>query len=146
MFKGAEQIFLDSVKNNSDSFYSKPYKPTEFAVAEYYVSRKDSTICQIMKGKDSSIRQVIITRKKMRIYAAEYFPNGQLKAKFTFNTVGNFEGRGIFYFENGCTRYSGNFHNGLYTGEWENFDSKGNLISTDIYDQNGQLEKTLIAH
>ena len=139
----ADQLFLDSIMKGSDSSYTKAYRPNEFAIAEYYINRKDSTICQLMKAEDSSIRQVIIVRNHIRIYSAEYFPHGQLKAKLHFNNEGNYEGEGIFYHENGCVRYSGNFHNGLYTGEWKNFNTKGKLTSIDKYDESGQLQSSV---
>jgi|SRR4030095_12094014 antitoxin component YwqK of YwqJK toxin-antitoxin module len=138
-----DKSFLDSIIKNCDTSYTKAYKPNEFAIAEYFISRRDSTVCQLMKAQDSTIRQIIIARNNIRIYFAECFPQGQLKAKLLFNRQGNYEGEGIYYYENGCVRYSGNFHNGLYTGEWKNFDSNGKLTSIDKYNESGQLQSSV---
>jgi len=134
---------LDSVKKKMDTSYSKAYRSQEFATAEYYINEKDSTVCQLMRDTANQIRQVIIAKKEKKIFTAEYYANGQLKARLPFDNSGNLNGEGEFYFETGCVKSKGVFHNGLYYGQWENYDQSGKHVSTDQYDINGQLIKTL---
>lgn len=139
------KVQLDSVKATTDTSYSKPYRSDEFAEAEYHINRSDSSVCQLMKDTAGTIRQVIMTRKGIRFFSAEYLANGQLKAKMDFDVDGKFDGPGTYYYENGCIRSKGNFQHGFYVGEWKNYNEKGKLVSTDIYDSNGQIIKTVIS-
>jgi len=134
---------VDSVKKKSDTSYTKRYRNKEFAVAEYYINRKDTTVCQLMKDTTNQIRQIIITKNDVRLYTAEYYSNGQLKAHLPFDEAGKLKGEGEFYFENGCVKNKGAFNHGLYRGEWTNYNDKGQIISRDQYDSNGQLIKTI---
>jgi len=133
------QSILDSVKKKSDITYTRKYRTEEFAFADYFLNRKDSTVCQIMKDTGGIVRQVIMSKKGIRFFTAEYYDNGQLKAKLPFDTNGKFDGEAEYYFENGCIKSNGNFVHGFFYGEWRNYDERGNLISTDSYDDNGQL-------
>ena len=137
---------LDSVKKKSDTSYTKRYRNKEFAVAEYYINRKDTTVCQLMKDTTNQIRQIIIAKKDVKLYTAEYYSNGQLKAHLPLDEAGRVSGEGEFYFENGCVRSKGSFHHGLYYGEWKNYNETGETASRDEYDSNGQLIKTTPAH
>ena len=130
---------LDSAKQKADTSFSKKYRTEEFAQADYYVNRRDSTYCQIMKDTGGTIRQVIMAKKDIRFFTSEYFDNGQLKAKLPFDKNGKFDGQAEYYFENGCVRSSGSFVHGFFHGEWKNYDEHGNLISVDSYNDNGEL-------
>jgi hypothetical protein len=130
---------LDSVKKKSDTSYSRRYRTEEFAVADYFINRKDSTVCQIMKDTAEIIRQVIMSKNDRRFFTAEYYDNGQLKAKLPFDENGKFDGAAEYYFENGCVMRSGSFIHGFFQGEWRTYDERGNLVSIDRYDENGQL-------
>jgi len=138
----ADTALLDSVKKASDSAYSKPYYTRDFAMAEYLVNKKDSTTAQIMKDKDSVIQQVIITKNKNRIYFAQYYSNGQLMAKYSLDKFGQYDGYSEEYYESGIIKSSGMYRGGLHTGPWKNFDIRGKLVSTDTYNENGQLSST----
>jgi antitoxin component YwqK of YwqJK toxin-antitoxin module len=133
------KTLLDSVKQKADTIYSKRYRTEEFAEADYYVNKHDSTYCQVMKDTGGIIRQVIMAKKDIRFFTAEYYDNGQLKAKLPFDSKGKFDGPAEYYFENGCVMRSGSFVHGFFHGEWRNYDQKGNLVSIDTYDENGQL-------
>jgi len=133
------QSVLDSVKKKSDTSYTRKYRTEEFAVADYFINRKDSTVCQIMKDTGGIIHQVIMAKNDRRFFTAEYFDNGQLKAKLPFDKNGKFDGTAEYYFENGCVMRKGSFVHGFFHGEWRNFDERGNLLSVDSYDENGQL-------
>lgn len=131
---------IDSIKNNSDTSYTKTYRSEEFATAEYFISQKTNTICQVMKDVNNNPRQIIITQKDIRKYFAEYYVNGQLKAKLFLDSSGKFNGPGKYYYENGIVKSEGNFNHGLFAGTWKNYDDKGKNISVDTYDHNGQLQ------
>jgi antitoxin component YwqK of YwqJK toxin-antitoxin module len=134
---------LDSVKKKMDTSYSKPYRSQEFATTEYYINKKDTTVCQLMRDTANQIRQVLIAKKEKRIFTAEYYSNGQLKASWSLDNEGRLNGAATLYFETGCIKSKGVFHNGLYYGVWENYDQNGTFLSTDQYDSNGQLVKTV---
>jgi len=85
------------------------------------------------------VRQVIMARNNRRFFTAEYFDNGQLKARLPFDQNGKFDGAAEYYFENGCVMRSGNFVHGRFRGEWLNYDEGGNVVSIDTYDESGQL-------
>jgi antitoxin component YwqK of YwqJK toxin-antitoxin module len=130
---------IDSIIKNSDSSYTKPYYRTDFVTAAYYVNRKDSTLCQLMKDSAGKIRQIIITRKEVRTFFGSYYKNGQLQADLRLDEFGQYHGTGTFYFENGSVQSSGNFTHGLKTGQWRIYDEKGKLTATDEFDKNGQV-------
>jgi hypothetical protein len=140
--KRVDRVWLDSVIKSSDSSYKKPYKRTDFVTAEFYVNRRDSSVCQIMKDSVDTIRQIIIARKNTRIFFAQYYSNGQLQADLPLDEFGQSHGACAFYYESGQIQISGNYIHGLKTGEWKNCDKKGNLVSIDKYDSNGQAITT----
>lgn len=129
---------LDSIRAAADTVYVKKYPRTDFATAEYFVSRKDSMLTQVMKDTAAVIRQIIITRNHTRIYFAQFYPNGQLGAKYKLGNFGQYNGAAEEYYENGALKRSGAYKGGFYSGSWKNFDTTGKLISTDIYDENGR--------
>ena len=136
--------WLDSIKKKSDTSWIKPYRNEEFVSAEYYVDKKDSIVTQLMKDSAGAIRQINIAKyDRVRLFFAEYFSNGQLKAELPLNKQGQYDGPGKIYYEDGTIKSSGSYRNGFYYGEWKNYNHKGKLISTDVYDQNGQLKKTI---
>jgi hypothetical protein len=139
------QAMLDSVRAKSDTSYTKKYRNLDFVTADYIVNRKDSTVCQVMKDSTGMIRQVIIARKEVRMFTAEYYPNGQLQAALILDEHGLYDGPATYYFENGNPQRTGKFVHGFLSGDWKNYDNNGRLISKDIYDDNGQLIKTIKA-
>ena len=136
-------VMLDSIKKASDSIYTKPYFSRDFAKADYFKNTKDTTLTQVMRDKNDTIRQVIITKNKMRIFFAQYYSNGQLMAKYQLDNYGQYNGYCEEYFENSGVKTSGNYHSGFHTGSWKNFDKSGNHISTDEYNMDGQLIKSI---
>ena len=131
--------FIDSIITKSDSSYTKPYYRTDFVTAAYYVNKKDSTICQLMKDSAGKIRQIIITKKDTRIFFGSYYKNGQLQAHLPLDEFGQFHGEGNFYYEDGSLQSKGNYTHGFKTGEWKVYDEKGKITNTDSYDNNGNL-------
>jgi antitoxin component YwqK of YwqJK toxin-antitoxin module len=131
--------WLDSIVKNSDSSYSKFYYRSDFVTANYYINKKDSSVCQIMKDSAGIIRQIIIAKKNTRIFFGSYYKNGQLQADLPLDEFGQYHGTGIFYYENGSVQSSGSFNHGLKSGEWKVYDQKGKIMATDSFDKNGQF-------
>ena len=134
-----EKAFLDSIIKITDTSYSKPYKRGAFYTAVYYLNKKDSSVCQIMKDSVGTIRQIIIAKKDIRTFFSQYYTNGQLQAELPLDEFGQYHGVAIFYYQDGLVQSNGDYVHGLKTGQWKNFNEKGKLISTDNYDKNGQL-------
>jgi antitoxin component YwqK of YwqJK toxin-antitoxin module len=131
--------FIDSIIKHSDSSYEKPYYRTDFVTASYYVNKKDSTVCQLMKDSAGKIRQVIIAKKDIRIFFGQYYPNGNLQADLPLDTFGQYHGTGTFFYEDGSLQSTGNYNHGFKTGDWKVYDEKGKVTATDSYDNNGNL-------
>ena len=124
--------WLDSIKKGSDTSWIKPYRNNEFVTAEYYVDRKDSIVTQLMKDSAGMIRQINIAKyDKVRLFFAEYYSNGQIKARLWVNNTGLYDGQAKYYYEDGIIKSIGSFNHGMYLGEWKNFNQKGKLVSTD---------------
>jgi antitoxin component YwqK of YwqJK toxin-antitoxin module len=133
------RAWLDSIIKASDSTYSKPYKRTDFATAVYYLNKKDSTVCQLMKDSADSIRQIIIAKNNIRTYFAQFYQNGQLQAYLPLDEFGQHHGTGTFYYQDGNIQSTGKFTHGIKTGEWKTFDENGKLTETVKFDENGQV-------
>ena len=132
---------LDAFIKQSDSSYHKPYYRTDFVTAWYYINKKDSAICQVMKDSAQNIRQVVIAKKNVRTFFASFHPNGQLQADLSLDEFGQYHGNATYYYASGRIESTGNYEHGIKTGSWEYFDEKGRLLSTDKYDKSGQLIK-----
>ena len=129
--------WLYSIIKNSDSTYSKKYRTTDFATTDYYLSNKDSSMCQLMKDTSKTIRQILITRKNIRTYFAQYFANGQLITDIKLDSFGQPDGNAIYYYENGKIKSNGLYHHGLAIGEWKEFEETSNAVSIIKYDSSG---------
>jgi antitoxin component YwqK of YwqJK toxin-antitoxin module len=138
-----DQDWLNSIIEKSDSSYSKPYYRTDFVMAYYYINKKDSTLCQMMKDSAGLIRQIIITKKDIRTFFGQYYSNGQLQAELPLDNYGHYHGPATYYYKNGIIQSRGIYKNGLKNGKWDNYDEKGKLISLEEYDEIGQLIKTI---
>jgi len=133
---------LDSIRQHSDSTYVKPYRGSDFVTAEYFISKNDSTITQLMKDSAGTIRQLIIEKRKHRIYVAQFYPNGQQVYKTNLDAYGQFDGAAEEFYPNGYLKRSGIYKHGFHSGKWKNYDEQGNYISTDEYNEDGQQVKT----
>ncbi len=131
--------FIDSIIKKSDSSYQKAYYRSDFVTAQYYVNKKDSTLCQLMKDSAGHIRQVIITKKDTRVFYGSYYKNGQIQAVLPLDAFGQYHGTGKFYYEDGSLQSTGNYTHGFKTGAWKVYDKKGKETVTDNFDQNGNL-------
>ena len=131
------KAWLDSIIKSSDSSYVKPYYRSDFVTAWYYINKKDSTLCQLMKDSTGIIRQIIVTKKDIRTYFASYYANGRLQVKLLMDEFGQYHGSATYYYKDGSIQSNGAYLHGLKTGQWKNFDTKNKLVSTDNYN-NGQ--------
>ncbi len=131
--------FIDSIIKKSDSSYQKAYYRSDFVTAQYYLNKKDSTVCQLMKDSAGLIRQIIIARKDTRIFYGSYYKNGQLQADLPLDAFGQYHGTGKFYHEDGSLQSTGNYNHGFKAGAWKVYDRKGKEKATDNFDQNGNL-------
>ncbi len=136
---GTNQSWLDSIIKNSDSSYTKPYNRTDFVTAVFYITKKDSSVCQLMKDSAGITRQIIIAKKGTRIFFGSYYKNGQLQASLPLDEFGQYHGTGIFYYEDGAVQSSGNYDHGFKTGPWKIYDEKGKLTATDEFNKNGEI-------
>ena len=59
--------------------------------------------------------------------------------KIPLNELGQKDGKSITYYNDGTVKSEGNFKNGLYLGDWKNFDENGKLMTIDSYNSNGNL-------
>ena len=137
--KTINRPWLDSIIKISDSSYTKPYKRTDFVTAVFYINKKDSSVCQLMKDSAGSIRQIVIAKKDIRTFFAQYYENGNLQADLPLDAFGQYHGTGKFYYEDGSLQSTGNYLHGFKTGTWKVYDEKGKETATDSFDQNGNL-------
>lgn len=140
--KTANKHWVDSIIAISDSSYSKPYKRTDFVTAYYYVNKKDSSICQVMKDSAGVIRQIILSKQNARKYFASFYSNGQIEADLPLDEYGQFNGTAVYYFFNGKIQSTGKYVHGFKNGKWDNFNETGEKLPTEEYDENGRLIKT----
>lgn len=134
--------WLEKIIRNSDSTHTKPYFRKDFVTASYYIKKKDSTLCQVMRDSSEKVRQVIITKNDIRTFFSQYYPNGQAVFINHLKDDGKFEGDAVSYYQNGKVKSKGKYHDGLYSGVWEYYDENGRLIRKEGYDSNGQRIKT----
>ncbi len=137
-----DKDWLNSIIEKSDSSYSKPYYRTDFVTATYYINKKDSSVCQIMKDSASLIRQIMITKNEIRTFFGQYYSNGQLQAELPLDNFGHYHGSATYFTKTGTILNKGNYTNGFKSGKWDNYDENGKPISQEEYDSNGQLLKT----
>ena len=139
--KTMDEKWLDSVIKKTDTSYTRLYKRADFATTEFYLDREDSSVCQLMKDSTGVIRQVIIAKKGTRTFFAQYYANGQRQADLPLDEFGQYDGNAVYYYENGIAESRGAYRHGLKNGAWNNYDSRGNIISVEEYDQDGGVVK-----
>ncbi len=139
--KKVNSIWLDSIIKNSDSNYSKSYKRADFVTAYYYIFKKDSSICQVMRDSANQVRQIIIAKKDKRTYFAQYYANGQQMLDVKLDGFGQYNDSAFTYYENGVLKTEGKYNHGFSIGKWKEYDDKGNIKSVLNYDSSGVLIK-----
>ena len=131
--KSVDLALIDSLKKTADTSFYKELLTEDFAAASYYGNRKDSILMQIMKGSDSSIKQIIVTKNDRRIYYAQFYDNGQQKALYNFDGYGTNDGASSEFHENGQVKEMGIYKAGYRIGEWTFYDSLGNEVEKKKY-------------
>lgn len=139
----ADMAFFDSIRHHSDTGFTRVIGAGEFYSAEQYFSRKDSMVSKIMKDTAGNITGFVQFRNNIRAAYAEYYPNGQLKGRLGLDSEGRFEGSATYYYEDGSVKSEGAYEKGFFSGTWKNYSAKGRLTSTDEYDFNGQLTRSV---
>jgi hypothetical protein len=137
-----DMAFFDSVRHNSDTGFTRIIGAGEFYSAEQYYTG-DSIVSKIMKDTAGRITAFVQFHKNTRTAYAEYYSNGQLKAKLLPDSQGRFDGRATYYYEDGRIKSEGVYDKGLFSGTWKNYSVEGVLVSTDEYDANGQLIRSV---
>ena len=137
-----DMAFFDSIRCNSDTGFTRIIGAGEFYSAEQYY-RGDSIVSKIMKDTAGRITAFVQFHKNIRTAYAEYYSNGQLKAKLLLDDQGLFDGRAAYYYEDGNIKSEGVYDKGFFSGTWKNYSAGGVLVSTDEYDANGQLIRSV---
>ena len=137
--RNIDQTWLDSIIKTSDSSYVMQYSRTDFVTAAFYVNKKDSSLCQVMKDSAGNTRQIIIAKKGVRTFFAQYYSNGNLQVHLPLDEFGKHHGHATFYYQDGTVQSTGNFNHGFKAGQWKVYDDEGKLIATDSFDKNGLL-------
>lgn len=138
-----DQAFFDSIRHHSDTGFTRIIGAGEFYSAEQYYSRKDNMVSKIMKDTAGNITGFVQFRNNIRTAYAEYYPNGQLKGRLGLDSGGRFEGSATYYYEDGSVKSEGIYEKGFFSGTWKNYSAKGRLTSTDEYDFNGKLTRSV---
>jgi hypothetical protein len=131
--------WLDSIIAGSDSNSIKPYGRRDFVTAAAYFNKKDSVVCQVMRDSAAVVRQIIIAKKNVRLFFAQYYDNGQLQASLPLDALGQYDGKAAYYFTDGTMGQEGSYIHGFKQGKWKNFNNEGKLVATDEYNDKGQL-------
>lgn len=125
--------YIDSLKKTADTSFYKELLTADFAAASYFGIKKDTVLMQIMKGSDSSIKQIIVTKNNRRIYFAQFYDNGQQKALYNFDGYGTNDGASSEFYDNGQVKETGNYKAGYRIGEWSFYDSTGREVEKKSY-------------
>lgn len=133
------KAWLNQLIKRSDSSYSKPYFRRDFAVASYYLIRKDSILCQVMKDSSERIRQVLLQQKGVLRNSMMFYENGQLIDDISLDEKGQNHGPVIQYYPNGALRARGSYRHGLHYGNWDFFDETGQLTEKRVFDSTGVM-------
>ena len=98
----------------------------------YYVNKADGLATKIIRNKTGQIVAMAQSRKGVKIFISEYYPNGQQMGDIPLTTDGKMTGVATFYYANGKVRCTGRLQDGVSVGEWRYYDGDGNLVKKDI--------------
>lgn len=76
----------------------------------------------------------------------DFYENGLMKTKITFNEEGKEEGFVIRYFINGYVEEIGESINGKKQGIWANFNNTGQLVSSGKYTEGKLIESNIVEY
>lgn len=124
---------INKLKETSDTSFTEYVGRSDFYNIDHYINYKDSVTAQIFKDSLGNVVAYTKTKRDMVFFSVEYYPNGQVRGKLPNKTNGQYNGQARYYFEEGRVSSEGLFKNGLWFGEWKNYDKTGHLISIDDY-------------
>jgi antitoxin component YwqK of YwqJK toxin-antitoxin module len=134
--------WLDSTHKASDTTFSKKYGGIEFYTTEFNVNKKAGTFTQVMLDSMGHITQIIVTKDKKRVLFKEYYTNGQARSNISLDSNGQFNGLAKYYYEDGRIQKEGNYKNGVFSGDWNNYDKDGYATTIEKYGKEGELIST----
>jgi len=131
---------IDTLKTTSDTSYSTFIGRHDFYSADFYVINKDSMITKILKDSLGNVVGLNKSKNGVTMFAAEYYPNGQLIGKTQFKP-GTIDGPAIYYYSDGRIKSKGQWHDYAQVGIWKNYKENGELQATIYYDSSGKIIK-----
>jgi len=131
---------LKQIESDYDSSFVENLDRSDYASISHYIV---DSINENLVFRDSMQRVVAIVKRERgtNYFTAEYYPNGQLKAKISNSSPGMVEGPAIHYYENGVVSLEGQWKNLKRVGEWKQYNDSGQLVSVETYNEAGWLEK-----
>jgi len=136
-----DKKLVDSLQNASDTTYSTFLGRHDFYTADFYVTKKDSTITKILKDSLGNVVALNKSKNGIVFFTAEYYSNGQLLGKTQFKP-GTIDGPATYYYSDGRIKSIGQWHNYAQSGTWKNYKENGELKTVVYYDSNGNIIKT----
>lgn len=132
---------IDTLTITSDTTYSTFIGRQDFYSADFYVTNKDSLITKILKDSLGNIVGVTKSKNGVTMFAAEYYPNGQLIGKTEY-MPGAAGGAATYYYPDGRIKSTGQWQNHVQVGTWKNYEENGRLNEIVYYDSSGDVIKT----
>ena len=134
-----DKELVKQIQSDKDSTYIENPKRSDFWTIEHYF--KDSIESKIMKDSTGNIIGISKFQNGQRIFAQEYYPNGQLVGKTDF-PPGIIEGHATYYHFNGRIKSTGQWKNFKQVGEWKNYNQDGELETIEYFDERGSILET----
>jgi antitoxin component YwqK of YwqJK toxin-antitoxin module len=136
---------IDTLTKTSDTTYSTFIGRHDFYTEDVYAIKKDSLVTKILKDSLGNVVGINKSKNGVVIFAAEYYPNGQLKGKTQFKP-GVIDGPVTYYYPDGRVKSIGQWHNYRQVGIWKNYQETGELKEIVYYDSSGDIIKTDSLH
>lgn len=129
---------LTQIQSIADTAHNEYNKDSTVRYETYRLG--PNTIAYVSYSGDTLLA---IGRKTNGVITAlgEYYSNGQLVGKVNFKVNGQIDGPATYYHKDGRIRATGQFKDGIRTGEWKDYNPIGQLVTTRTYNDKGELEK-----
>jgi antitoxin component YwqK of YwqJK toxin-antitoxin module len=132
---------IDSLQRTSDTAYSTFIGRHDFYTADFYVTNTDSLITKILKDSLGNVVGLNKSKNGVVLFAAEYYPNGQIIGKTQFKP-GTTDGPATYYYPDGRIKSIGQWHNYAQVGTWRYYKENGKLQELVYYDSSGKIVKS----
>ena len=136
-----DKKLIDTLKTTSDTIYSSFIGRHDFYTADFYAIKKDSIVTQILKDSLGNVVGLNKSKNGIVLFAAEYYPNGQIIGETQFKP-GTHDGPATYFYPDGRISSKGQWHNYAQVGVWKEYKENGNLVATIYYDSSGKIIKT----